>query len=430
VLQTLFHIPAPIVLFAWGVFAIGLLVFLVWRKGLKPDTYTHVTWLGLVTVAIWFVLPRLVEKGIAADGSEIELGIPIRGYGTMVLVGVGAGLALAIDRARRVGVDPDLIYSLTFWMFLGAIVGARTFYVVQKWDQFASGNWYDVLGAVLKITEGGLVIYGALAGALAAGAVFVWRRNVPALALGDLIAPSLALGLSIGRLGCLLNGCCYGGTSDVFWSITFPQKSSRYSRYESPPYWHQHSQGLLHGISVAADQDNHVVIQEILDKSGPPARAGLRAGDRIQSINGRTVNSLAEAQNVLEEATATLEITLSDNRTIRWSIGSLPRRSRPVHPTQIYSSINAAALFFFLWAYYPFRRRDGEVFALLLTIYPMTRFLLEIIRQDEPAVFATGMTISQNISLLMLAGVAGLWIYILRQPPFGPHALASGGTAQ
>jgi phosphatidylglycerol:prolipoprotein diacylglycerol transferase len=69
-----------------------------------------------------------------------------------------------------------------------------------------------------------------------------------------------------------------------------------------------------------------------------------------------------------------------------------------------------------LLAYYPFRRRDGEVVALLLTLYPISRFLLECIRKDEGGQFGTGLTISQNVSLLMLAGVALLWYYVLRQP--------------
>jgi phosphatidylglycerol:prolipoprotein diacylglycerol transferase len=94
----------------------------------------------------------------------------------------------------------------------------------------------------------------------------------------------------------------------------------------------------------------------------------------------------------------------------------MPARSLPVHPTQLYSAIHAGLLAWFLWSWYPFRRRDGEVFALLITIYPISRFLLEIIRIDESAVFGTGLSISQNISLALLASAVGLWIYLLRKP--------------
>jgi phosphatidylglycerol:prolipoprotein diacylglycerol transferase len=70
-----------------------------------------------------------------------------------------------------------------------------------------------------------------------------------------------------------------------------------------------------------------------------------------------------------------------------------------------------------LWSYYPFRRRDGELLALLLTIHPVTRFLLEVIRTDEPAVFGTGMSISQNISIVLFACGVGLMLMLSRQPP-------------
>ena len=76
----------------------------------------------------------------------------------------------------------------------------------------------------------------------------------------------------------------------------------------------------------------------------------------------------------------------------------------------------ALLLGFLLWSYYPFRSRDGSVLALMLSIYPIQRILLEMIRVDEPGVFRTGLTISQNVSLLLIVGVVGLWWYILRRP--------------
>ena len=94
----------------------------------------------------------------------------------------------------------------------------------------------------------------------------------------------------------------------------------------------------------------------------------------------------------------------------------LPPYAHPLQPTQIFSSINALLLCGVLLAYYPFRKREGEVTALLLTLYPSTRFLLELIRSDEAGQFGTGLTISQLVSLVTLLLVAGLWVYVLRQP--------------
>jgi phosphatidylglycerol:prolipoprotein diacylglycerol transferase len=95
----------------------------------------------------------------------------------------------------------------------------------------------------------------------------------------------------------------------------------------------------------------------------------------------------------------------------------LPARSLPVHPTQIYSAIDAALLCWLLWSYYPFRRRDGEVAALMLTLHPISRFLLEIIRVDEPAVFGTDFSISQNISIVLFVLTLVGWALLLLQPP-------------
>jgi phosphatidylglycerol---prolipoprotein diacylglyceryl transferase len=88
----------------------------------------------------------------------------------------------------------------------------------------------------------------------------------------------------------------------------------------------------------------------------------------------------------------------------------------PVHPAQLYSSIDAFLITLLLVAWTPFRRHDGEVAALMITIYPIVRIFEEAIRTDEPKRFITNITISQNISILILAVAVAVWIYVLRQP--------------
>ena len=131
------------------------------------------------------------------------------------------------------------------------------------------------------------------------------------------------------------------------------------------------------------------------------------------------MTSAGEVARQLQEASIhgdPIRLRTDRGRLVQWPTEPLPARSRPVHPTQIYGSINALLICLFLLAYGPFRRRDGEVFALMLTIYPITRFLLEIIRTDEGAVLGTGLTISQNVSLLIILAIVGLWIFVLKQP--------------
>jgi phosphatidylglycerol:prolipoprotein diacylglycerol transferase len=111
-----------------------------------------------------------------------------------------------------------------------------------------------------------------------------------------------------------------------------------------------------------------------------------------------------------------LRIGLAGGKSLEIAASPMPSRSRPVHPTQLYSAIDAGLLGWLLWVHYPFRRRDGETIALLLTLHPISRFLLEVIRTDEPAVFNTGMSISQNISILLFACGLALWWYLSKQP--------------
>jgi phosphatidylglycerol:prolipoprotein diacylglycerol transferase len=105
-----------------------------------------------------------------------------------------------------------------------------------------------------------------------------------------------------------------------------------------------------------------------------------------------------------------------------------------VHPTQLYSAIDAVLLCLLLLVFDPFRARDGEVFALMLTVHPISRFLLESIRTDEPKMFPfpflsdalkrandgqiqSYMSISQLLSVLIFLAACGLWAYLILRTP-------------
>jgi phosphatidylglycerol:prolipoprotein diacylglycerol transferase len=332
----------------------------------------------------------------------------IRGYGVMLLLAVVAAVALAARQAYRMGLDPEIIFSLAITVFVGGIIGARLFFVVQYWDRFQRETPLATLAEILKVTEGGLVVYGSFLGALVAGGWFLVRRGLPVLALADLVAPSMMLGLSIGRIGCLLNGCCYGGPCEHRWlAVTFPK--------DSPPYEQQRAEGELHGFRLTGREGAGVTIAEVLPGSAAEA-AGLTAGTKVRAIDGGPTESLEVAHARLAKSDATVVLD-TDRGPIRIAMADFPPRSRPVHPAQLYASVNAALLAWLLWAFYPFRRRDGEVFAWLLLLHPLARFLEEAIRSDEPGRFGTALSISQWLSLLIAAGGVALWWYVRRQPP-------------
>jgi phosphatidylglycerol:prolipoprotein diacylglycerol transferase len=339
----------------------------------------------------------------------------------MLLAGIVAGVGLAMHRARHIGLDADTVLSMAVWLVVCGVIGARLFYVVYNWDEkFARAGLLEIL----NVPEGGLVIYGALFGAAFGVALFARKQRLPLLAIADLVAPSLMVGLALGRVGCLLNGCCYGGQSDLPWAVTFPKYSSpfesggRHSPRYSPPYADQAMRGELHGFRLESPAGGAVVVSRVEPGTAADA-AGLERGHAIQSIDGVTVESLDQAKDLVFSdflAGRPVRLQLDTGVLVEVPAVTAPERSRPVHPAQLYSALDAALLGWLLWSYYPFRRRDGELLALLLTIHPVTRFLLEYIRVDEPDVFGTRLSISQNISIFLFVTALGLWWYVLRRP--------------
>jgi phosphatidylglycerol---prolipoprotein diacylglyceryl transferase len=410
--QTLFFIPAEVAgypLFGWGLFlavwalaSLGLLAILVRRQGFNRETLSYLPLLGLAGLIIRYVLPALAETQ----------GLPVRGYGVMLLAGSVAGIALSIHRARRRGVDPTIIHDLAVWMFISGMLGARLFYVIEYWPQYQRGTWMETLFALVNLAQGGLVVYGSVFAAGLALWAFVRARKLPGLALADLIAPSMLLGLALGRVGCFLNGCCFGGACELPWAVRFP--------FGSPPHVRQVQEDKIyvHGLKIV-DVDGRPVV-EAVEPNSPAAAAGLKPGAQIMTIDDEPVHSAAEAHNLLLQiygAGRRISIVADDSPQVRsWELPAVAERSLPIHPTQLYSTLDAVLICLFLLAYDPFRRRDGELTALMMTIYPVTRFLMEIIRTDESPVFGTHLSISQNVSLIMLALAAALWLYLSRQP--------------
>ncbi len=413
--QTLFAIPRQIAGidvfgFGWllGIWAVATVAILGWsfyRHGWSAETRGQIVALAIVGFAIAVVLPILIQPE----------GLLIRGYGVMLMLAVLAGVGLSLYRAKQKGVDPEIILSLAMWLFVSGIIGARLFYVVEYWELFDRPDLslLEKLGAIINLTQGGLVVYGSLLAGGAALIVFVYKYKLPGLALADLIAPGMVLGGAIGRIGCFLNGCCYGGISDVPWAVTFPPGSPAYNDQALQ------NQFFVHGLMFQGSGSDPAII-ETVEANSSAAKAGLNAGNRVTAVNGKEVYSVESAQLELlrwfrEGQRMDIEVA-GDRSAKHWKIAAALPRGQPVHPAQLYSFIDGALLCFFLLAYEPYKRRDGELTAWLLTIHPVARFLLEIVRVDESPVFHTGLSISQNISIALFVVGIGLWIYLLRRP--------------
>jgi phosphatidylglycerol:prolipoprotein diacylglycerol transferase len=254
------------------------------------------------------------------------LNLRLHSFSIMMLIACFGAVELAARRARRERLNPEAVYGLSFWLISGGFIGARLWFFIQNPGTLT--HWTDLF----KIWQGGIVFYGCIMGGLI-GSVLYWLRHpFPFRAMADAVAPALTFGATVGRLGCFLNGCCYGAPCDVPWAMRFPA-----------------------GTAVWM---NHV-------------EAGLIPA---------------------------------------WSATSLP-----VHPKQLYAALSGLMILGLLLAYYPRRRRDGEVMVMLMITYPITRFLYEFYRGDAGGTFA-GLAVSQYISLALLACGLVAWYRLSRTP--------------
>jgi len=303
---------------------------------------------------------------LALPGTQHAL--TIYSYGAMMCLGFLSAILVAAWRARSRGQSPDVIYNAGLIAFVCGVFGARLFYVVQYHGQFFSA--WDLL----KIWEGGLTYYGGLVLGAVGVVAYLGLSRRPVLYWLDIIAPSLALGLAFGRMGCFLNGCCYGDASHLPWAFAWPVGSLPWEHYANA---FLESSGLKRAILPA-------------EGFGPALGAvtGCLAGGRQA-----------------------------------WTI----------HPSQLYSLVNAAGLFAVLHLAFRWKRRHGQIFFFFILLYAVSRFLLEYTRADETETYLVGLptllrwlghgaaagnlgglTISQNVAAAMAAAAVAALVWLNR----------------
>jgi len=145
--------------------------------------------------------------------------LEVRWYGIMVVLAVVAVIALAVLEARRVGLSEEHIYSVALWAIIGGILVSRLFHVIDKWEYYIA-NPRQILGFE------GLTVYGAVLGALLAVLIYCWAKKLSFWQLGDVAAPGAILGQAIGRIGCFINGCCYGLPTSSSWGLAYTNPAS------------------------------------------------------------------------------------------------------------------------------------------------------------------------------------------------------------
>src|SRR5262245_49289042 len=221
-------------------------------------------------------------------------GVPIYGFGAMLCVALFVCTWLAGRRAEKEGIRKEHIQDLALWLLVGGIVGARlTFLVFERLP----------LSEFLQIWNGGLVFYGCVPGALIAywlGYRFSLRKHgISTWQLTDIVAPSVAVGLCLGRIGCLLNGCCYGEvacpqcpTIHFPPAIAFPLSGP--ARFDLVHKGYQ----TAAGFTVAQERPVNV---GAVEPSSPAEKSGLRAGDVIVEADGHEIKSYQDLSGYLAD---------------------------------------------------------------------------------------------------------------------------------
>ena len=299
--------------------------------------------------------------------------LPIYGYGLMMVFAFLGCQWLSARLARARGLDPDVFVNATLLALVAGIVGSRLSHVLENLHDYTNPHLSVAtnLWNMVNIRSGGLTLYGGL---ILAGPIVLWyflRHGVPGRAAADIGAPAIALGIAVGRLGCFLNGCCYGATTTLPWGVSFP--------YGSNPY-----------VDQAHDANG-----EALKTPPPPALLPT-------SLDG-------------SEHLVPAETAYADPQLRPFAVAN---RSNPVHPTQLYSTFNSALIMLIVLAYIAGPHVGGRGLALLLMLEGPTRFLLELLRV-EPPVWGP-MSLSMVLGLILFAGGVLLW-FLLGLPARGPR---------
>jgi len=186
----------------------------------------------------------------------IALGpLEIKSYGLMLAIAFVSGYLVALKRAQTRGIDQTALLDLSFYILLSAIAGSRAFYVLTHLPEFSTRPL-----AVFYIWEGGLSMMGGVLLALAVSWLFLKLRNIAFYDMADLLAPSIALGVGITRIGCFLYGCCYGLPTEACLGVHFPSESAAGSHFHQaihPTQLYESAYGFVFfGVLILAGRFN------------------------------------------------------------------------------------------------------------------------------------------------------------------------------
>ena len=163
-----------------------------------------------------------------------EIGpLTVSTYGLLLAVSFMVGIILALKRSQERGLNQNQMINMSLLIMLASIIGARIMYVIPHWDEF-SANPLDIISpfqssGMIGLT--GLTMYGGFIAAILVSILYLRHNRLSVWKACDAFAPSIALGIGISRIGCFLNGCCFGLPTDSVFGVAFPAFSAAGSFY-------------------------------------------------------------------------------------------------------------------------------------------------------------------------------------------------------
>jgi len=143
-------------------------------------------------------------------------GITIHSYGLMMALSIICALFMGCYRGKRRGFSIEVVTDIAFYGIIGGIIGAKVLYLITEASELVNNP-----GSIVDMLTGGFVVYGAILGGIAGAYLYCKAKKLEFITYFDLLVPSLALAQGIGRIGCLLAGCCYGRETNSFIGIIF-----------------------------------------------------------------------------------------------------------------------------------------------------------------------------------------------------------------
>jgi phosphatidylglycerol:prolipoprotein diacylglycerol transferase len=311
--------------------------------------------------------------------------LTIKSYGLMMVIGFLAAVFVIRRLSRDITPDPQLITNASLYTLIAGVVGARLFYVIHYFDKFRGD-----LASVFAIWQGGLELLGGVVLAILVVFFYLWRHKLPIRRYLDILAVGLMLALVFGRLGCFLNGCCFGKPTDKLWGVRYSYNSFAYRSQVQPN----------------PDRDRDKAYLELPDEFFNYSFDDTAPGKFLKPYE-----QLNQQQKDM--------------------VNNGPYRCLHVHPTQLYSSAVALFCSFLLYLFWRRTRnavaskkeaglfnKPGCTFGLMLIMYGFLRFFMEFLRDDNPYEYAwwaiyKGRTVSQNLGIYMV--IFGVLLMVIFQ---------------